>query len=227
MDFRPRAPHPSREKSSQVSCRWFGGNLRPWFLSSSGRRLARRSAQRHARLPERTRALAEVAFRAGRDGHFSQLVTPPRARGTTWSKVRSPFAPQYWQQNSSRRKRLNRVKGDPLLRLDVVLQDHHRRDADFRGGRADHLVVFRHDVDPVEPCRLDRFLPGPERERVVGKRSVIGIEHQRGMVAQRIRLAYETRPEIAVHDSCLPLPRFPVRGGVRPGCVRLYLAAAA
>ena len=41
---------------------------------------------------------------------FSQLVTPPRARGTTWSKVNSPFAPQYWQQNSSRKNRLNRVK---------------------------------------------------------------------------------------------------------------------
>ncbi len=40
---------------------------------------------------------------------FSQLVIPPRDRGRTWSKVRSPLAPQYWQQNSSRRKRLKRV----------------------------------------------------------------------------------------------------------------------
>ena len=43
-------------------------------------------------------------------GTNAMLVTPPRARGTTWSKVRSPFDPQYWQLNSSRRKRLKRVK---------------------------------------------------------------------------------------------------------------------
>ena len=41
---------------------------------------------------------------------FSQLVTPPLARGTTWSNVRSPLVPQYWQLNSSRKKRLKRVK---------------------------------------------------------------------------------------------------------------------
>ena len=46
---------------------------------------------------------------------FSQVVRPPWARGTTWSKVRSPFDPQYWQQNSSRRKRLKRVNATRFL----------------------------------------------------------------------------------------------------------------
>ena len=32
------------------------------------------------------------------------------ARGITWSKVSSPRPPQYWHRNSSRRKRLKRVK---------------------------------------------------------------------------------------------------------------------
>src|SRR5487761_353283 len=44
---------------------------------------------------------------------FSQVVCPPRERGTTWSKVRSwdgKSSPQYWQLKRSRRKTLNRVK---------------------------------------------------------------------------------------------------------------------
>ena len=44
---------------------------------------------------------------------FSHCVRPPRERGMTWSKVRSPVAPgtlQYWQVNLSRRNTLNRVK---------------------------------------------------------------------------------------------------------------------
>ena len=41
---------------------------------------------------------------------FSQVVRPPRERGTMWSKVRWSRSPQYWQVNSSRRKRLKRVK---------------------------------------------------------------------------------------------------------------------
>src|SRR3954452_17563376 len=44
---------------------------------------------------------------------FSQVVRPPRLRGTTWSKVRSwvgRLSPQYWHSKRSRRKTLNRVK---------------------------------------------------------------------------------------------------------------------
>src|SRR5580704_12697307 len=37
------------------------------------------------------------------------VVCPPRDRGTIWSNVRSSGEPQYWQENLSRRKTLNRV----------------------------------------------------------------------------------------------------------------------
>ena len=40
---------------------------------------------------------------------MTQVVCPPRERGTMWSKVRSSLVPQYWQANLSRRKTLNRV----------------------------------------------------------------------------------------------------------------------
>src|SRR6218665_3966694 len=39
-----------------------------------------------------------------------QVVSPPWARGMTWSKVRSSGDPQYWHSNLSRRNTLNRVK---------------------------------------------------------------------------------------------------------------------
>src|SRR5208282_3548469 len=44
---------------------------------------------------------------------FSQVVRPPRERGTKWSKVSSWVGlrvPQYWQVKWSRRKTLKRVK---------------------------------------------------------------------------------------------------------------------
>ena len=41
---------------------------------------------------------------------FAQVVWPPRERGTTWSKVRSSSAPQYWHWKRSRRNTLKRVK---------------------------------------------------------------------------------------------------------------------
>src|SRR5205807_1294886 len=44
---------------------------------------------------------------------FSQVVRPPRERGTTWSKVSSCEecgSLQYWQVKRSRRKTLKRVK---------------------------------------------------------------------------------------------------------------------
>ena len=45
---------------------------------------------------------------------LSQLVRPPRERGTTWSKVNSEACrgwPQYWQEKPSRRNTLKRVNG--------------------------------------------------------------------------------------------------------------------
>ena len=40
---------------------------------------------------------------------FSQLVPPPRERGTTWSTVSRDVAPQYWQDQPSRAKTALRV----------------------------------------------------------------------------------------------------------------------
>jgi hypothetical protein len=46
---------------------------------------------------------------------FFHVVLPPFDLGIMWSKVISPFEPQYWHLNSSRKNKLNRVKALALL----------------------------------------------------------------------------------------------------------------
>src|SRR3546814_6793612 len=36
------------------------------------------------------------------------------------------------------------------------------------------------DIDAIEEHRLDRGLPRPHAQRIIGKRGIIGVEHKRG-----------------------------------------------
>ena len=45
-------------------------------------------------------------------------------------------------------------------------------------GTAHRAIVMLDDVDAVEEHRLDRVLPGPERQRVVTQRPEIRVQHQ-------------------------------------------------
>jgi hypothetical protein len=42
--------------------------------------------------------------------------------------------------------------------------------------RAHNSVILGYHDHPIEERRLDRLLPGPERQREVGERPVIGVE---------------------------------------------------
>ncbi len=115
-------------------------------------------------------------------------------------------------------------EGHALLGSYILFQDHDRGDA-YGASLASHdLVILGHDHHPVEKGRLDRLLPGPERQRIVGERPEIRVQHQGGIVLQRGRLAHEARPELgfghAVEHSrlrpCLrPWPA-PSGGGPAP-----------
>ena len=96
---------------------------------------------------------------------FSQLVIPPRDRGSTWSKVRSPLALQYWQQNSSLQKKIEARECHALLGFHEFLQHHDRRYPELLPLAVHHMVIFRHDLHPVQHGGLDRLLPGPKRLR--------------------------------------------------------------
>src|SRR5215510_3154992 len=54
---------------------------------------------------------------------FTQVVWPPRERGSRWSKVRSSREPQYWQLNLSRRNTLKRVKAGCVAGFTKVLSE--------------------------------------------------------------------------------------------------------
>ena len=54
---------------------------------------------------------------------LSQVVCPPRERGSRWSKVRSSRVPQYWQEKRSRRNTLNRVNAGWVAGFTKVLSE--------------------------------------------------------------------------------------------------------
>jgi hypothetical protein len=103
-------------------------------------------------------------------------------------------------------KQVEAGEGHLLLRLHVVLEDHHGGDPDRGGRRMDELVIGRHDLDPVEPGGLDRLLPRPERQGIVGQRTIVGVQDQCGMVAQRRRVPHEGGPELFLHEGVHAVP---------------------
>src|SRR4051812_12001705 len=60
----------------------------------------------------------------------------------------------------------------------IFLERYDARQAHFEAWAAHHLFIFRDDVDAVEEHCLDHFLPRPQREREVGERTKIRVEHQ-------------------------------------------------
>ena len=60
----------------------------------------------------------------------------------------------------------------------ILLQRDHAGDLHVEIGGMDLAVVGGDDVHPVEEDGLDRGLPWPEAERVIGKRGVIGVQDE-------------------------------------------------
>lgn len=64
--------------------------------------------------------------------------------------------------------------------LDVGLQAHDGGQAHREAGRGDGAVIFGQDRHPVHEHGLDRILPRPQRERVIGEGAIIGVEDKGG-----------------------------------------------
>ena len=101
-------------------------------------------------------------------------------------------------------KKIKAREGHALLGFHIVFKDNDRWYAELLPLAAHHMVIFGHDLHPVKYRRLDRLLPGPQRQGVVTKRSIIGIQDQRRKMLQRSGIAYKLCPEVAVHS-----PRYP------------------
>ncbi|MNL39712.1 hypothetical protein D3C87_1620040 [compost metagenome] len=70
-------------------------------------------------------------------------------------------------------------KGRVTGRLHIGLEADDARQLHREAGRADRMVVFGDDVDTVKEDRLDRVLPGPQRQGIVTQRPVVSVQHER------------------------------------------------
>ena len=184
--FRPPARCPSTGSPSQLACRWWGGKRRPSSCSSNmlGRRAGRAGcicASLGVRPPLRRLQGAQAVTM------FSQLVRPPRERGTTWSNVRSSGGAAVLAGEGVAQEQVEPREGRRAVLRDIALQRHHAGHGHLEGRRAHHVVVGGDHAHAVEEHRLDHLLPRPQRQRVVGQGPVVGVEHQRRPAGGRTR----------------------------------------
>ena len=111
---------------------------------------------------------------------FSQSLRPPRATGTTWSKVSwegAKRSPQYWQRvvvaGVHVRPRERHV-GEGAFHTDVTEQAKHRGELHPDRDAADLPVVDGDDLDLALEEEGDRFLPRHDPQGLVG-----GVEDER------------------------------------------------
>ena len=96
-------------------------------------------------------------------------------------------------------KQIKAREGHALLRFYIVFEDNDGGDPDHRGGAAHHFVIFGDDIHPIQPRRFDGFLPRPKRQRVVTEGSIVGVEHQCGVLLEACRVALKVCPKRTVH----------------------------
>ena len=70
-------------------------------------------------------------------------------------------------------------EGGKLRRLHELLQRDHAGQLQRDGGAAYFALIGFNNVDAIQEHRLDRGLPWPEAERVIGERRIVGVEHER------------------------------------------------
>src|SRR3546814_5426539 len=65
-----------------------------------------------------------------------------------------------------------------LRRLHILAQRNDARDRHRSRRRVDFALVIFDDGDAVEENRLHRGLPGPEAQRIIAQRRIIGVENK-------------------------------------------------
>ena len=105
---------------------------------------------------------------------FSQVCSPPRLRGTTWSML-SAATPQYWQRWPSRANTPRRLSGRPApeRHLHEVAQPDHRRHREREVLGVQRLAGVVEDVGLVAEHEHGGSAAGHHAQRLVG-----GVEHE-------------------------------------------------
>ena len=147
------------------------------FLQMPVGRADRLDMQRHRRLARRAPALFQVAWRAGSDD-----ILPGRAAalGARDDMVEGQVAVRsaILAGEAVAQEQVEAGEGRELRRLHELLERDDRGQLDL-GGRAAHLAfVMGDDIHPVEEHGLHGGLPRPDRQRIIGQRRIIGVQHK-------------------------------------------------
>ena len=149
------------------------------FLQLPVGRADGRDVQRHARLFRRTSALFQVARRTGGGDVFPGRPATLRARNDMVERQVAARAAILAGEPVAQ-EQVEPGEGGKLRRLHELLQRDHRRQLHRHRRAAYFAFVMRDDVDAVEEHRLDRGLPRPDRQRIIGKRRIVRVQHERG-----------------------------------------------
>ena len=109
---------------------------------------------------------------------LSQVVWPPRERGSRWSKVRSSRVAAILAGEAVAQEDVEPREGRMGRWLHEGLERDHARQLHLEGRAVHRAVVIGDDVHAFEEHRLDRVLPGPQRQRIIAQRPKVRVEHQ-------------------------------------------------
>ena len=175
----------------------------------------------HTRLFGHAIALLQITGRTGRHHIVPGRLTPPRPGDNVvecqilgWETPVAVLAGKpVPQENVKPRKSRSPRTRNILLKRDDTRQLH------LETWAADHPIVVRDDIDPVQEHGLHRFLPRPQRQRKIAERTEVRIQDEGWTV---IGWRGQTRNSvIAPGRGRTPTSRPSVGCLVyRPGCVR-------
>lgn len=193
-----------------------------------GHGLARLAAQAHPAMAQAAIRLAQIAGRAGRHDVFPAGNPPARTRHdmvesqlTLGSAI---LAAEFVAQ-----KKIEARECHALLGSDIIFQHDDRGDFEGLPLTSHDLLIFGDDTDPFQKHRLDGFLPGPQRQRIITEWPVIRVQNQGGVMAQIGRFPYELGSKFRVmsliqHPLVPPVLPPPAKGACA-ALNRLYLVA--
>jgi hypothetical protein len=191
-----------------------GRELAADVLELLGRRAEGLAAQGHACLLQRLRTLVEVAVPAGRDDVLPGGASAPRS-GHHVVECQMVAIAAVLAGELVTQEQVEAGEGGGPRGLHVFLEHDDRGDPERDRGRVDKRVVLGNHHDPFEHGGLHRLLPRPERQRQVGERPEVGVEHEGRVVAQPARV-----PDEAGHVRALQHQEFPCAshsGAAPPG----------
>ena len=140
--------------------------------------------QLHVGLFWRAPALFHIARCAGGTDVFPRGAPAHSARGHM-VKRQAFVAAAILAGKPVTQKQVEAGECGKLARSDILPQCNNAGDLHIERGRMHLPVITGNDINPFQKHRLDRGLPRPQAERVIGQRRVIGIQHQGRTAFQR------------------------------------------